>query len=260
MPPLRELQQRFAAAILGNDDAALPIGLFSTDDAAARVSVYRNNVLSNYRNALAASYPVVCRLVGKAFFDAAVDAFVRARPSTSGDLNVFGGDFGDFLASYPYAEGLSWLADVARLEWAIDEAHRAVEVPCLPEALLAGFAMVAAERLASLRLRLDPSCRLVASPYPILHVWRANQPDRDGREHVRLDEGADLVLVRRDDVGVAVEPLEAAEYAWLAALADDESLGAAIEAAQRADAQFDLGSALRAHIAAGTLAGIVRTT
>jgi len=253
MPSLRELQERMAQALVGRPrtHGTWPV---------ARIAIYRRNIAANYRNALAASYPVVRRLTGAAFFGGAVDAYVVERPSRSGDLNLYGDAFGDFLAHYAPAASLPYLPDVARLEWAIDEAHRAVEVPCLPEALLAGFAMVAAERLASLRLRLDPSCRLVASPYPILHVWRANQPDRDGREHVRLDEGAALVLVRRDDVGVAVEPLEAGEYAWLAALADDESLGAAIEAAQRADAQFDLGSALRAHIAAGTLAGIVRTT
>jgi len=94
MLSLREQQERFAAAILGGDTVP-PIGLSSGDDA-ARVSIYRNNVYSNYRNALRASYPVVCRLVGRAFFDTAVDAFVRARPSTSGDLNAYGGDFGDW--------------------------------------------------------------------------------------------------------------------------------------------------------------------
>ena len=165
---------------------------------------------------------------------------------------------GDFLVQYAPAAPLPYLPDVARLEWAIDEAHRAAEAPRVPEAMLAALASVEAERLASLRLRLDPSCRLVTSPYPILHVWRANQPDRDGRERVLLDEGADRLLVRRDDARVAIEPLQAGEHAWLAALAASEPLGAAIEAAQFVDALFDLGGALHAHIGAGTLVGVVR--
>ena len=253
MPSLRDLQERMALALVArrSTQGAWP---------AERIAIYRRNVEGNYRNALAATYPVVRRLTGIAFFNAAVDGYVIENPSRSGDLNLYGDAFGDFLVHYAPAALLPYLPDVARLEWAIDEAHRAAGAPRLPEALLATFAMVAAERLASLRLRLDPSCRLVASRYPIVHVWRSNQPDRDGRERVRLDEGADLVLVRRDDVGVAVEPLRSGEYAWLAALAANESLGAAIEAAQCADANFDLGSVLRAHIAAGTLAGIVDAT
>ena len=42
MPSLREQQQRFAATILGTDDAVLPVEFFSVDDAAPRVAIYRN--------------------------------------------------------------------------------------------------------------------------------------------------------------------------------------------------------------------------
>lgn len=226
---------------------------------AERIAIYRRNVAANYRNALAASYPVVRRLTGAPFFGAAVDAYVVAHPSRSGDLNVYGDAFGDFLVRYAPAAALPYLPDVARLEWAIDEAHRAAEAPRVPEAMLAALASVEAQRLASLRLRLDPSCRLIASPYPILHVWRANQPDRDGREPVLLDERADRLLVRRDDARVSIEPLQGGEHAWLSALAAGEPLGAAIDAAQCVDTQFDLAHALHVHIAAGTFVGILPT-
>jgi len=255
MLSLREQQRRLAEAILSSDHTSLPIGFLAGDDA-ARVSIYRNNVYSNYRSALRASYPVVCRLVGKAFFDAAVDAYVRARPSTSGDLNAYGHDFGDFLLSYPYAKHLPYLADVAHLEWVIDEAQRAPEPAGTPEEVLTELAAIAPELLPSINIRVEPSCGLVASPFPLLHIWRVNQPEFTGDGRVDLDEGADRLLVRRAAGTVAIEMLDPGTFALLRSLRSGNNLGAALEAAQESDAAFDLSAALRAHIGAGTLVRI----
>ena len=77
MPSLRELQQEFAAAVLAGDGAAAAVRDDAPTNAAAeRIAIYRRAVFANYRNALGATYPVVKRLVGAPFFDAAVDAFV----------------------------------------------------------------------------------------------------------------------------------------------------------------------------------------
>lgn len=250
MRSLREAQCAFADALCG------PPGAVS-EYPAERLDVYRGNRLASYRNALSATYPVVCRLTGAAFFAAAVDAYAAAHPSRSGDLNVYGDAFGEFLEAYPPASGLPYLADVARLEWAIDEAHRAAEAPHVPEAVLAALAIVAADRVSELRLRLDPSCRIVESPYPVLQIWRANQPREDGRAPVMLDEGPDTLLVQRDASGVRVESVSRGEHAWLRELAAHASLGAAIERARQADASFDLGVALQQRITAGTIIGVV---
>jgi hypothetical protein len=257
MPSLRELQQSFAAAVLAPAGTAPGFAIAGSAPAADRIGIYRNAVFANYRNALRASFPVVLRLVGEPFFNAAVDAFVQANPSASGDLNVYGNAFGDFLGGYPHAADLPYLADVARLEWAVDEAQRAADRVSALDDVLAALADAAPERLPSTRLRLDPSCRLVASDFPILRIWQANQPGHEDDDDVSLDEGADHVVVRRGADGVALVRLGAGEYAFLAALAADATFGAAIDAALRADADFDLGAALRSNIAAGIIDAVV---
>jgi hypothetical protein len=90
-----------------------------------------------------------------------------------------------------------------------------------------------------------------------LRIWQTNQPAYEGHDRVMLDESADRLLVRRGVDGVAIERVSAADHAWLAALRDGQSLGTSIEAAQNADATFDLGAALRQHIAAGTIAAVI---
>jgi hypothetical protein len=257
MPSLRELQQEFVAAVLAPDGAEPAFAIAGAARAADRIGIYRNAVFANYRNALRASYPVVLRLVGEAFFDAAVDAFVQAHPSVCGDLNVYGDAFGGFLAGYPHAAGLPYLADVARLEWAVDEAQRAADAGQVPDAVLGALAATPPERLPATRLHLDPSCRLVESKFPILHIWQANQPGHEDHDRVDLDEGADRIVVRRGADGVVLARVSAGEHAFLAALGAGATFGEALDAAQRADAAFDLGAVLRANIAAGIVTGIV---
>ena len=150
----------------------------------ARLAIYRANGRANYRNALAATYPVVKRLTGAPFFDAAVDAFVAAHPPVAGDLNIYGERLAGFLERYSPAADLPYLPDVARLEWAIDEANRAADASRAPDAVLAVLSIVAPERLPQVRLALGASCRLVTSAFPILRIWRANQPDRAGDERI----------------------------------------------------------------------------
>ena len=125
-----------------------------------------------------------------------------------------------------------------------------------PDAMLAALAATPPERLPAMRLRLDPSCRLVASDFPILHIWQANQPGHEDDDRVSLDEGADRIVVRRGAEGIALLRIGAGEHAFLTALAADAPFGPALDAAQRTDAAFDLGATLRSNIAAGIICAL----
>jgi hypothetical protein len=257
MPSLRELQTGFARAMFAPEGSAPAFAIAGPARGAERIAIYRTAMFNNYRKALAATYAVVLRLVGPAFFHTAVDEFVRVHASTSGDLNVYGDVFGDFLAAYPYAADLPYLADIARLEWAIDEAQRSLDQQRAPADVLAALSAVPPDRLTAIRLRLDPSCRLVASAFPILRLWQVNQPDYEGDDRVDLDAGADALLVRREAEGVSLSQLAAGEHAFLVAVAGGAVLGAALDTAEAADPAFDLGATLRKHIAAGTFGSVI---
>ena len=261
--PLRDLQSAFVHALLADDGAASDPSLASGPDVPSRLAIYRNAVFAHYRRALQSSYPVVARLVGLPFFNAAVDAFVRARPSTSGDLNVYGDRFGDFLQGYPPAATLPYLPEVARLEWAMDEALRAADVSEAPAAVLtelAAFAAVAPEQLSRLRMRLHPSCRLLVSAYPTLRIWQANQALDAGDEFIDVAQGGDALLIHRDGNRVAIDRIAPSACAFLMALRDGRDLDAAMDAAEDIDPDFDLENALRSHIAMGIIVGIAENT
>jgi hypothetical protein len=235
---LSELQQRFATAILAPGDSDW------------RIAVYRNTIRSNYRNALGATYRVVRALVGDAFFHAAVDAFVEASPSHAADLNVYGAGLPEFLATYPYGRELAYLPDVARLEWALDEAARAAENDSSPRDLLAALAAVPAHVVAAQGFTLGPSCRLLFSPHPVMRIWQAHHDDG---VNVDFDAGLDYLLVRRQGDVPIIERLAHADYAFLCALEKGEDLATALGEALAVDDAYAVGTALGALVSNGTL-------
>ena len=157
-------------------------------------------------------------------------------------------------ADYPPARALAYLPDVARLEWAIDQAAIAADAPSFD---LAALAALPEDAYAGLRFVLHPSVQLVESRYPILRIWQANQPDFEGSAEVDLDEGGDSLLVARGERGVDIERLEPGAAALLRGFAAGESLAVAASLATAAEPSFDLTAALRRHVASQVLVAFV---
>jgi hypothetical protein len=249
------LQARFAAALL-NPEAPAPAGLrVRAGDSAARcLAVYRNNVVVSLIDALAERLPVVLRLVGEAFFRAMARDFVRGNPPETPLLAAYGDAFPDFIASFPPAAGVPYLADVARVEAARTRAYHAADADPLDAR---AFAAVEPERLPDCRLALHPSAAVIRSYWAVASIWAAHQ---DGGEPEAVDPAVpeDALVVRIGDE-VAVERLTGAGFAtFLAALADGARLGdAAAQAADETD-DFDPAQALAALIGLGVVTGIAR--
>jgi hypothetical protein len=242
MSSLDELQAGFRAALLDGDERRVA-GRVLADGlgAAARLAVYRHHVFTSLTAALEATFPVVCRLVDHRFFRWLADHYVRAHPPAGPCLFEYGADFAEFVAAFPACAHLPWLGDVARLEWAMNAALHAPDAAPLEPAALGALAPAA---LARLRLRLEPSVTLLASPWPVDAIWRANQPGGDGGAD--LDSGGVRLEVHRAGDDVVYRALAPGTFALRAGLAAGATLEAAVEAALAADAGFDLAAELRA--------------
>lgn len=247
MSALAQLQRALARAVEDGDDEVAD--RVRGPQAVARLAFYRASVRAQRRDALAATYPVVRRLVGDDFFAGMVQRYARSHPSRSGDLARFGDRFGDFLAQDPDALALPYLADVARLEWACHESFHAADAPLLDALALAA---VAPQSQGRVRLRLHPSVRLVESAHPIAAIREANQPGCDGTP-ARL-AGPDYVLVHRDRGVVRARRVEHGEWALLRALRERRTLDEAV-VAMGADAERCLAEALARLAREGTIAG-----
>ncbi|HXW09289.1 MAG TPA: DNA-binding domain-containing protein [Steroidobacteraceae bacterium] len=191
---------------------------------ADRLAVYRNNARQFFRAALALTYPVLQRRVGEDFFRQLATEYRGAHPSRSGDLHWVGAEFPAWLEIRLHETEYAWLADLARLEWACEEAAAAAtEAPVTLQCLAA----IPPESVDGVRLRLQPSLRLVASRWPVWSVWSANQVE--GAGPVDLTAGAEhCACIGTTDAGVAVFRLGIEAYGLLAELRQDASLADAL--------------------------------
>lgn len=216
-----------AAFVDGLRRGVLPPGVTAHDpaEAARRFAVHRNNVTASLTRALAARFPVVEALVGAAFFAAMARDFIDADPPDSPLLFRYGARMPAFIARFPPAAALPWLACVARIEVARGEAFHAADAAPVAPARLAAAAAAGGD----IRLTLHPSLRLLWSPHPAAAIWAAHQPGGDLRVTAA---GPQAVLIgRRPDFAVATEPLDPADHALAAALAAHGSLARAAAAA-----------------------------
>ena len=200
----------------------------------ARLRVYRNHVVISLREALRATFPVVCRLVGEDFFAGLTRAFIAAHPPQSPCLFEYGAALGDFIAGFAPASSLPYLADVARLEWAMNAAYHARIEPPIDAALLAS---VDPDALARSTLLLQPSLHLVTSSYPVDAIWRANQADRDGAGVDLAAGGCRLLVWRRGDDAV-FQTLDAAAATFIGAALAGQTLASSLDQAAGTAADF----------------------
>lgn len=252
MPRLSDLQAGVRRAVVSGDPSAIGAGIQGDGLApAARLRIYRNHYLVTLAEALAATYPVVARLVGERCFAGLAREFVMLSPPNGPCLFEYGGGFPLYLAAVPTLHTLPYLPDVARLEWAINAASHAPDAPALSVATLARLPNSC---FAGLAFTLHPSSRIVASRYPIDRIWRANQAGADPEETIALDAGGARILIHRDEEGDAVwRRLSRAEFLFLRALRAGRTLGDAWDRASAADAAFDGGRTLAGLIGAGVL-------
>ncbi len=230
----------FAEAIVqGQAPSPLIDERYLNYDVTVAVEIYRNNYRGNLHDALAGAYPVIEQLVGCDFFRLLTHTFTGQHPSRSGNLHHYGAQMADFLVAFEPAQGLPYLPDIAKLEWACHCAYFAEDAEVMS---LTDLAQIPPERYADLTLLFHPSCHLLCSDFPVDGIWQAHQSGADS--DFQIDSGASRALVSRVDDRVRVTGLLPSQAAWLAAMQAGAALGEATASTVARYPDFDLQSIL----------------
>ena len=212
--------------------------LFAGDarmSAEERLDVYANMYFFRLRDSLAEDFPRTAGALGEARWHNLVTDYLLAHPPSRWSLRWAGEALPAFLRTHAYGAERPWLADVAALEQARNEAFQALDAePLRPETLAA----VPAEEWPGLRFLPAPGTALVGSRWDLAAWWE------DGTETdapAALAEEAALLVFRdgEDDVRhdvLAPDEAEAARRLLVGATFAEVCETFAATAADEADA------------------------
>jgi hypothetical protein len=203
---------------------------------------------------LAAAYPTVQQLVGEESFAGDGARLIGTSRRRRGDITLWGAELPAFIAAAEQLAEEPYLADVARLEWAVHGAQTAADAAgrcCRPAG--PGRARCAALQV----LQALPGTALMESVHPVASIWQAHRatgPDRfDSARQALAEQRAEAALVWREGWVVRVQALPAAEAAFTRAVLQPQALGVALGAAGPG---FDFEAWLIQTLRRGWLAGV----
>lgn len=251
MSRFADLQRAFAGAVLDPGSAVpAPVSRKAGGVPSRRFAVYRNNVYASLIDVLAGRFPVLARLVGEEFFRAMARAYIEREPPRSAVLIRYGASFPDFVARFPPAASVPYLADMASLEYAWHAAYHAEDAVPLPLGELARAVDGAEDAV----LTLHPSLGVVRSLYPIVSIFELNT--QDGEVPATRLEGGEDALVVRPRLEVEIRRLPPGGASFILALKEKKTLGEAAAVALKDAPSFELEANLAGLIASEAIVAI----
>jgi hypothetical protein len=192
-------------------------------DATGRLGVYANGYFFRIRDALEEDFGALHGALGEAAFHNLITAYLIFHPPTHPSLREAGRRLPGFLAGHraaaSFRERCPWGPDLAALEWALQDAFDAADVPPLSREALAAEPP---EAWGDLRLSLAPSLQTLTLAWPVQAVREAYEA---GRPLPTPSPARTYLRVWRKEERVFYGPMTALEAEALAIVGAGESFG-----------------------------------
>jgi hypothetical protein len=219
----------------------------ATHEAGARalrgLQAYRLNGDAAAQRALASAFATLRMLVGAEDADQLAREFWRADPPSRGDLAEWGAGLADWIGAHGQLAAWPYLADCARLDWALHCCERAADAA--PHS--ASFARLADTDPSRLVAEFMPGLALIESRWPIVSIHEAHRTGEAAAFEALPDAiaqpRAENALVSRRGWKAIVTPVDDETARWTRLLLDGRDLASALALAGE---RFDFGAWLAA--------------
>lgn len=256
-------QQSLLQALFGQHEASHQQTLWHSDKPQGKrgLQVYQANAHALAERSLRAAYPVIDMMLGSTHFAALARDLWHCHPPARGDMAHWGEALPSFLASIEALADTPYLADVARVEWALHRVASAADAAVDH----ASFAHLIEQDATGFTLTLAPSTTVINSPFPVVslvHSHRHAQPSL-AQAAERLRSGVpEAALVWRQGLRPCVTQVAAVETVLLYALLQGLDLPTALDAALASEVNtlraFDFSRWLTNAVTTGLVVGVQR--
>lgn len=238
---LASFQRDFAAAILS--------GAESEFDRWPGFAVYRNNSTMAAIEALAGAYPTVHKILGEFGFRQMAVNFFRSSPPESPVLAEYGARVVDRAGLHRLSARFPYLADVARIDRMLVEAHLANEAL---EGAGLDPAQIAGAEWAAVTAVLHPATRFrwFTTPAPSAWIALRHSATRDVAAPPRRSEG---ILLTRPNGAVEATLIDRVEFLFLDGLAQGHSVADAALGAAQEQPGANIGNAFKRLLDSGAI-------
>jgi len=241
---LAQQQAALAKWVLGTNASDTPEGLAPLKDldATKGANLYRDAILEVEIKALIITFPIVHNLVADKYFRQAAKKYLRGsqQRSHAGNLDKIGEEFPPFLETVQAAEKTPYLADVARMELAIEKAGNGPDPAPLDDKTLKALT----DDPSKLNCRLCPNANILKSEFPIDKIHAAWLDEfKDKVDLSTQTENTRFIVWRRQDT-VDISRLSIDEWILLEATRDGGSYLKAVERALNLKPDIDIAAAM----------------
>lgn len=220
----KHYQQQFIESIFNPDKSHTNSDQKNQDG----LNIYRTNLLFTATRALLVTYPVLNQLIGEEAIRYLARELLRIAPPSSGDWGEWGQQMDSVLVTSALTDTYPFLADVARLEWAIHQTGRCAIQPIAMQSL----ALIQAEDILQTRIQLSPCIYLLESDFPVDIIWHAHQPDHETGQHDKTAlanalaqrPGKSRMLVYQQNQLPQLIPLSELEFQWFSDVANEKAV------------------------------------
>lgn len=189
---LAELQDRFQRAVMaGEDDFLEDIRDSSREDREVLLGVYRYAYKARLIEFLANDYEKLLVYLGDEEFERMARAYIEANPSHTPNGRWFGARLAGFLAGTPPYSAHPVLADLAGLEWALNDVFDAPDSPPLS---VADLAAVPPEDWQSLVFTPHPATRRIDLNTNAAEIWMALAKDAEPAQAEEIETQSVIVF------------------------------------------------------------------
>jgi Putative DNA-binding domain len=236
----------------GAMSALLQLHALLKPQSARGLMAYQANGHALAERSLLAAFPVIAQLIGLENFDALARDLWHSHPPLHGDVARWGDALPAFLAANEQLIDVPYLADVARVEWALHSAAGAPDA----QTDLQSFARLSTEDPDGLTLVVAPGTAVITSPWPVASLITShteNQPSLDEAGRRVRSRTSETALVWRQGFRPCISPCSPEAAGVLLALLNGEPLP---EALAQGGSDFDFSDWLTSSVQSGLVIGV----